>query len=122
MTILQPLGSLFFSGAYKLQDDLPDPSQAERPVVVLRLRGHKRIGSTFLKVMETYAGKLRQRGGRLFISGVNDTILDQLEKTGVFEESIPRGDIFPATSVLGESTRRAMESAQRWLDAQAPNP
>ena len=120
--ILQPLGSLFFSGAYKLQDDLPDPNEAERPVVILRLRGHKRIGSTFLKVMETYAGKLRQRGGKLLVSGVNDTILEQLEKTGAFEESIPREDIFLATSVLGESTRQALDAAQRWLDEHSPIP
>ncbi len=88
-------------------------------MVILRLRGHKRIGSTFLKVMETYAGKLRQRGGKLLISGVNDTILEQLEKTGAFEESIPREDIFPATSVLGEATRQALDAAQRWLDEQS---
>ncbi len=85
-----------------------------------RLSGRRPL--LFLQVLEIYAGKLRQRGGRLFISGVNDTILEQLEKTGVFEESIPREDIFPATGVLGESTRQAMEAAQRWLDAQAPNP
>ena len=115
VTLLQPLGSLFFSGAYKLQDELPDPDEAQRPVVILRLRGHKRIGSTFLKVLERYAGQLQANGGKVILSGVSEGVLEQLEKTKTFE-TIPREDIFPATDVLGESTVDAIWAATAWLE------
>jgi len=120
MVILQLLGSIFFSAAYKLQEDLPDPDEARRPVVILRLRGHERIGSTFLSVLEKYANELRKQDGKLILSGVNEGILEQLEKTGSFGDVLPREDVFLATDVLGESTRQAMAAAQQWLAEENP--
>ena len=120
MVILQLLGSIFFSAAYKLQEDLPDPDEARRPVVILRLRGHERIGSTFLSVLEKYANELRKQDGKLILSGVNEGILEQLEKTGSFGDVLPREDVFLATDVLGESTRQAMAAAHQWLAEESP--
>ncbi len=114
VTVLHVWGNLFFSGAYALQDRLPDDDGVQRPVVILRLRGRKSIGSTFLKILERYAGELRQLGGKLMLSGVSENVLNQLEKTGSFD-AIPREDIFLATDVLGESTLRAIDAAQTWL-------
>jgi SulP family sulfate permease len=114
VTVLHVWGNLFFSGAYALQDRLPDDDGVQRPVVILRLRGRESIGSTFLKILERYAGELRQQGGKLMLSGVSEGVLKQLEKTGSFE-AIPREDIFLATDVLGESTVRAIDAAQTWL-------
>jgi len=114
VTVLHVWGNLFFSGAYALQDRLPDDDGVQRPVVILRLRGRKSIGSTFLKILERYAGELRQQGGKLMLSGVSESVLKQLEKTGSFD-AIPREDIFLATDVLGESTVRAIDAAQTWL-------
>src|SRR5215469_4136879 len=49
VTILDVYGSLMYAGARTLQVKLPDPSQAQRPVLVLRLRRRMALGATFVK-------------------------------------------------------------------------
>jgi SulP family sulfate permease len=44
--VLDVYGSLFFAGARTLADSLPTPDGAERPAVVLRLRGRSSVGAT----------------------------------------------------------------------------
>lgn len=122
ITVLQVYGSLFFSGAYSLQSKLPDPDDAQQPVVILRLRGLEHIDSTFYKVLEQYANDLHKQGGKLMLSGISEDFLKQLEKTDFFEDAAPREDIFLATDVLGESTRQAMDAARKWLDASNGKP
>ena len=47
VVVLDVYGSLFYAGSRTLQVRLPDPSGAERPAVVLRLRGRTSLGATF---------------------------------------------------------------------------
>ena len=112
--VLHAWGHLFFSSAYMLQERLPEVEDAQRPVVILRLRGRSQIGSTFIQVLERYAKELRDNGGKLILSGVSERVLEQLDKTKTFE-SISREDIFLATDVLGESTVKAIKAAEKWL-------
>ena len=51
IVILQPIGSLFFAGAAKLDDQLPDVGQATGSVVILRLRDRDEVGSTFIRIV-----------------------------------------------------------------------
>ena len=44
VVVLDVYGSLFYAGSRTLQVRLPDPSGAERPAVVLRLRGRTSLG------------------------------------------------------------------------------
>ena len=44
--VINIYGSLFFAGARTLAEHLPIPQGAERPVVILRLRGHTQVGAT----------------------------------------------------------------------------
>ena len=57
--ILQPIGSLFFAGAAKFEDQLPAVGQAKRAVVILRLRDRDEVGSTFLRIVERYTRSLQ---------------------------------------------------------------
>ena len=115
VAILDVYGSLLFAGARTLQSQLPDPTGAVRPVVILRLRGRVAVGATFLVVVERYAERLRAVGGRLMLSGVDPALVRQLERTGV----VPRDadSVFLARPIVGESTREAYEAARRWRDA-----
>jgi SulP family sulfate permease len=114
VTVLQFYGTTFFGAAYTMEKMLPDPSKAERAVVVLRMRGHEGVASTFIGVLERYAERLRSHGGKLVLSGVSQAVWQRLLATET-TESIPEGDMFLADDILGESTHRAIQAAKLWL-------
>ncbi|WP_242352072.1 SulP family inorganic anion transporter [Anaeromyxobacter sp. SG64] len=114
VTVLHTQGSLFFAGARRLEESLPSPVGAVRPVVVLRLRGRTRVGATLIEVLDSYADELEAVGGRLYLSGVEGAVRDQLRRTGKLDlERVVR--VVPATTILGESTAQALASASAWL-------
>jgi SulP family sulfate permease len=114
VTVLYVWGDLFFAGARKMESLLPQATDAQRAVVILRLHGRIQIGSTFIIVLERYAQKLQANGGKLILSGVSARVKEQLDKTET-TETIPETNIFMATNKLGESTRAAIQAAEAWL-------
>jgi SulP family sulfate permease len=114
VTLLDVYGSLYYAGAKTLATRLPDPSGAERPVVVLRLPGRTRLRATSVLVIDGYAKRLAGAGGRLFLNGVDTDLAAQLDRTG----KLPAGgdvQVVTATQVIGESSDQAYAEAQRWL-------
>lgn len=118
VTILYSVGTLFFASARAMEDLLPDGDQAKQAVVILRLHGRSRVGSTFIQIIERYAGRLQANGGKLMLCGVSQYVWDQLDRTETFE-AIPESDIFMAEEILGNSTHKAAIAAKEWL-AQLP--
>jgi sulfate permease, SulP family len=114
VTALDVYGSLFFAGARTLRDSLPSPAGAVRPVVVLRLRGRTQVGSTLIDVLDDYADDLRRAGGRLYLSGVDPGLAEQLRRTGKIEVE---HDVWlaPAEELVGNSTTDAIARANVWL-------
>ena len=114
VTVLDVYGHLFYAGARTLEAQLPRPDGAERPVVILRLRGLTLTGATLLEVLSSYADQLATRGGRLFLTGVRPEVRDQINRTNRLDLSGPVS-IFEATATRGESTRRAVAESHAWL-------
>ena len=114
VTVLYSWGTLFFAGARTMEALLPRAQETHRAVVILRLHGRTQIRSTFILVLERYAQKLQENGGKLILSGVSETVKEQLDKTET-TDTIPETDIFMATTRLGASTKAAIEAANRWL-------
>jgi SulP family sulfate permease len=114
VTVLDVYGSLFFAGARTLEQALPDPADATRPVVVLRLRGRTRAGATLIEVLDNYADALAEAGGRLYLSGVDEKLGTQLRRAGKLDldETVR---LVPADAVVGASTTQALASAHEWL-------
>jgi len=112
VTILDVYGSLLYAGTRTLQARLPDPAGAEAPVVILRLRGRTSLGSTFIKLVGDYADRLDEVGGRLYLSGLQPSLTEQLDRTGSIEGPVRA---FKATAVVGESTQAAYLDAEAWL-------
>jgi sulfate permease, SulP family len=112
VTVLDVHGSLLYAGARTLEAHLPDLAGAEEPVVVLRLRGRTSLGATFVKVAAGYADRLAGCGGRLYLSGLEPGLSEQLRRTGHVDGPVR---VFDATPVLGEATRAAIQDAQSWL-------
>ncbi len=114
VTVLDVYGHLFYAGARTFERLLPKPQDAERPVVILRLRGRTTVGATLVDVLANYASKLEAVNGRLYLTGLSEAVYDHVIGTGKMSLSGPVR-AYPATPVLGESTRRALGDAQAWL-------
>ena len=112
VTVLDVYGSLLYAGARTLQARLPAPGDARSPVVVLRLRRRTSLGSTFVKVVADYADQLVDSGGRLYLSGLDPSLTEQLHRTGHVDGPVRA---FEATPVVGESTQAAYLDAEAWL-------
>lgn len=114
VTILDVYGSLFFAGARTLEESLPAPAGAVRPVVILRLRGRTRVGATLIEVLDEYADDLAEVGGRLYLTGLDADVSAQLRHAGKLDVD-GNVQLVPAGEILGASTWQALESANGWL-------
>jgi len=117
VTILQVYGVLFFATVEKLLEILPSPLGVDRPVVILRLRQHSEISSSFINLLERYDQELQAAGGRLILTGVNVRIKEQLDDTDTIRDLLGGEDVFLASDLLGESTLQAIHVAEEWLKA-----
>ncbi len=106
VTVLEIYGSIFYAGARTFGHQLPKVNDAQHPVVILRLRGHGDIGSTFLNVIGDYDKKIKANGGRLLLSGVDPTQKQRLAETGHLD-AIGVDNVFTADEIIGHSTREA---------------
>jgi SulP family sulfate permease len=121
VTVLDVYGSLFYAGARTLESRLPSPRGATRPAVVMRLRGRTAIGATLIDVLARYAADLEAAGGRLYLSGVDEGVFAQLVRTGKVRVDGPV-QVYPATDVVGESSRLALADARAWLERARAEP
>jgi SulP family sulfate permease len=117
VTVLDTYGSLFYAGTRSLSRQLPSVGDAERAVVVLRIRGHADLGSTFLSMIGRYAEQLRDHGGQLLLSGVDPVVKTRMARTGHLR-IVGEENVFLADHVIGKSSRAALEAGQRWIAAQ----
>ncbi|MDA0160409.1 SulP family inorganic anion transporter [Solirubrobacter ginsenosidimutans] len=116
VTLLDVYGSLYYAGAKTLAARLPETAGAERPVVVLRLRGRTQLGASSLVVLDAYAERLAAVGGRLILSGVAPELVERLRRTGRSHLDA-QVSVFAATEVVGDASDAAYREGQRWLAA-----
>lgn len=110
---LDVFGSLFFAGARALAEQLPKVGTAERPVVVLRLRGYTKAGATLVDVLDHYSDELAEAGGRVYLSGLGTALIER------FSASMPLVDgddpeLVAAHPELGRATLEAIRAAEEW--------
>jgi sulfate permease, SulP family len=111
VTVLHLYGSLFFAGARTLEDLLPAAAETRNAVLVMSLRGHGELGSTFLNVLKRYARALRAGGNTLLLIGVEAPVREQLERTGLLPE-LGAANVF-AVGRVSESMGAAVARAQQ---------
>jgi sulfate permease, SulP family len=114
--VLAVYGSLFFASAPVFEQQLPDIDPlAGGGAVVLVLRGHDDLGSTFLQALRRYQDKLLAAEGHLLLAGVEDRALVQLRDTGMLER-IGADNVFRVTPMLGEALQEAVARAMQLRD------
>ena len=110
--LLEVYGSLFYAGARTLSSMLPAVGDADRALVIIRLRGLSDVGSTLLGVLEKYATNLHERDGELMITGVDASVKDRMLAASQF--GVIRADyIFASTHVRHQSIAAAERAAAR---------
>jgi sulfate permease, SulP family len=119
VTLLDVYGSLFYAGARTLQARLPEIGAATAPVVVLRLRGRAMLGATAFKVFSDYSESLRAAQGKLYLSGVDPTLIQQFSHAGHVHATGPV-EMVEATPNLGESSLAAYHQAETWVIEHKP--
>lgn len=114
VTVLDIEGSLFFAGARRVEELLPSPRGSREAVVILRMRGRPSVGSTFVDVIDDYAEALSHANGKLYLSGVDPAVRQQIEHAG---KLLPFDNVklFDYSEYVGESTDKAIADAEAWL-------
>lgn len=116
MIILQPVGSIFFAGAARLDALLPEVGQARRTAVILRLRDRGEVDSTFIRVVARYDRALQANDCKLFLAGLNERVREQLEDTDLLNLIGPE-NVFLSQPRFGASVEEAIVVAEEWLAA-----
>ena len=120
--LLVPYGSLFFAAAPIFEKQLPGvDEETTNTAVVLNLRGYEDLGSTFLEVLERYADDLHEHHSKLILGGVHDSVIRQLEKTGLIKK-IGRENIFVVSDQIGQAGAAAWDAANKWVAEQSERP
>jgi SulP family sulfate permease len=119
VTILYIYGHLFYAAADPLEKSLPAIEAADRPVVILLLRGYEDLGSTVTGVLRRYAQGLQDHEGKLILAGVSPALRGQLVRTGTLD-LIGEENIFLATRTIGEAGNTALRAATDWLSRTSP--
>jgi SulP family sulfate permease len=120
VVVLQPYGSLFFASAPVFEAALPRvDASSRRAVVVLRLRGHTDLGTTFIDVLRRYAEKLRDSGSRLIIASADPRVVHQLEVGGVLD-IVGSDGLILGDDRVGAAVARAVADARAWIEADQP--
>jgi SulP family sulfate permease len=112
--VLSVSGNLYFAAVPRLEQLLPAPIGCEHPVVILRLRDNPYLGSTGIKMLERYARRLHEKGGKLILSGISPAVQQQLESTNAIER-LGRENIFYEEDIIFSATEKALAYAQTWL-------
>jgi SulP family sulfate permease len=115
VTQLNAYGSLFFAGARNLEEDLPQVDETQHAVVILSLRGHAELGSTFIGVLERYARTVQANGNTLLLVGVNPAVYEQLKDTECLAV-LGSENVF-VSNKPSESNQAAYQKAQHLIQA-----
>jgi SulP family sulfate permease len=116
IVILMPIGSLFFAGSAEFEEHLPDIGDAQRAVVIFRLRDRDEVGSTFVRVIKRYGTQVEESGNKLILAGLNERVMEQLQATDL-ADLLGEEDLFPVEPRFGAALEKAVATAQEWIDA-----
>lgn len=115
VVVLQPYGSLFFATAPVLEAALPAVGPDTRnAVVILRLRGHADLGTTFLDALRRYAEALRDADSKLVVVSAGARVRRQLEVAGI-TDVIGAANVYGGDERVGATVRKAYEDAVGWV-------
>lgn len=110
--VLTIYGSLFFASAPVFVQQLPDiDAGAAGSAVVLVLRGHDDLGSTFIQALGRFHDELRAADAHLLLAGMEPPALTQLTDTGMLHR-LGTANVLAARPTLGEAMHQAIQRVE----------
>ncbi|MER5440165.1 SulP family inorganic anion transporter [Streptomyces sp. NPDC002790] len=123
VTVLDYAGTSFFAELPRIESQLPDMTGARGAVLILVVRTLPDVpSSAVIKLLDRYATKLADAGGRLVLAGVQPSLLRILQASGLYERLGERG-VVPAGPELFGPLETAVEDSRAWIaDRSATGP
>ncbi|HEX5643362.1 MAG TPA: SulP family inorganic anion transporter [Thermoleophilia bacterium] len=119
VTVITPYGRMFFATARLMEEQLPEvTTDSRRAVLILNLREHDELGSTFLGMFDRYAESLREHGAKLMLAEVGPHLYGQLHNTGRLRALKPR-NVLRRSDTVDASIVEAIDTADEWIEAAA---
>jgi SulP family sulfate permease len=119
VTVITPCGRMIFATARLMEEQLPEvTADSRRAVLILNLREHDELGSTFLGMFDRYAEGLREHGAKLMLAEVGPHLYGQLHNTGRLRTLKPR-NVFRRSDTVDASIVEALGAAEEWIEAAA---
>jgi SulP family sulfate permease len=120
VVVLQPYGTTFFAAAPVFERSLPEVTAGSGgSVVIVRLRGHDDLGSTFAQVLLRYAESLAAVGSKLVIVSASALARRQLDVTGT-TAAVGESNVYAGDERVGAAVRLAYDDALIWIQRSAP--
>jgi SulP family sulfate permease len=104
-------GDLHFAAISDIEAKLPDLAEADRPIIILRLRRSQHLASTGINFLRSMLELIREHQGELILCGVTASAIHTMRKSGLLEE-MNEANVFHASPTLMESTRAALDRAR----------
>ncbi|MER5863279.1 SulP family inorganic anion transporter [Kitasatospora sp. NPDC002040] len=119
VTVLTYEGTSFFAELPRMESDLPDVKGARNAVLVLVLRTAPDVpSSAMIKLLRRYAGRLHDQGGRLILTGLQPSLVEVMNRTGLTAD-LGADAVIPASPALLAPLDRALDEGRTWI-AQQP--
>ncbi len=116
VTVLDYAGVSFFAELPRIEAQLPDPDGARDAVLVLVVRAVPDVpSSTVVKLLDRYARRLDEEGGRLVLAGVQPGLVRVLASSGLAER-LGEGGVVPARPELLGPLRTAVDAGRAWIE------
>ncbi|MFF7775039.1 SulP family inorganic anion transporter [Streptomyces tanashiensis] len=117
VTVLDYAGVSFFAELPRIEAKLPDVTGARDAVLVLVVRAVPDVpSSAVVKLLDRYARRLDEEGGRLVLAGVRPGLVRVLESSGLADR-LGEGGVVPARPELLGPLRTAVDESRAWIDA-----
>lgn len=109
--LISVTGNLHFAAIQDIEKNLPDFSDVECPIIILRLRGAEHLASTGVRFLASLLILLHDHNGELLLCGVEPDVAKSLRRSGLMAE-LDEANVFGASDLLLESTREALKRAR----------
>ncbi|MBN1287023.1 MAG: SulP family inorganic anion transporter [Anaerolineae bacterium] len=109
--LISVTGNLHFAAIQDIEENMPDLTAAECPIIILRLRGAEHLASTGISFLASLLLMIHERHGELLLCGVEPSVVQSLRRSGLMVE-LGEANVFHASDMLLESTQAALRRAR----------
>lgn len=103
-------GNISFNASENLKHNL-DESYVEDQAFIIRLRDVENIDLTSLKELEAFIDRVKESGGKIILSGIDNKIFQMFDRYGIVNK-VGRNNVFMADDLIFSSTKSAIEKVR----------